>query len=349
MEKLPSAHAGHDDVRQQKMYLFAAALFRETQGVFAVFGRNDVVTFFREDGAGKISDGLLVLDQQNGFGPSGLRLGTGVLGAGFGGFIHAGKINFERRPPSQFAVHFDVPAVLLHNPVARGKPEARPFVLSFSGEKPEKITLSVKGPKTVLASDMKMPATVKLANPDLVLANLSKGAKLEAEILVESGFGYLSVEEREVEQIGTIPVDAIFSPILRVNYEIEETRVGRLTNYDKLILDIWTDGTVDPKEALIQSSEILISYLNQIVSPKKVVKEEVAVTDEGLGMVGKLSVEEIGLPTRVANALIKTGYDTVEKLVSAKQEDLVKVRNLGEKSLKIIRIALKEKGVDWNE
>ena len=107
--------------------------------------------------------------------------------------------------------------------------------LSFSGEKPEKITLSVKGPKTVLASDMKMPATVKLANPDLVLANLSKGAKLEAEILVESGFGYLSVEEREVEQIGTIPVDAIFSPILRVNYEIEETRVGRLTNYDKLI------------------------------------------------------------------------------------------------------------------
>jgi DNA-directed RNA polymerase subunit alpha len=141
-------------------------------------------------------------------------------------------------------------------------------------------------------------------------------------------------------------VDASFSPVKRVSYKIEETRVGRLTNYDKLTLEVWTDGTVTPKAAVDESAKILLSYFGQIVNPKKVEKKEEVVVDD-LGITGKLSVEEVGLPTRVANALQKAGFETVEQLAYAKKEDLVKVRNLGEKSLKIIAAALGTKGVEF--
>lgn len=220
---------------------------------------------------------------------------------------------------------------------------------SYTGVKPVKATLSVKESGEVKAKDIKVPADVKIANPEMVLAVLNKGAKLEAEMEISAGVGYSPSEERATGTIGLIPLDAAFSPVTRVNYKVEETRVGRLTNYDKLILEIWTDGTIKPKEALKEAAKILVSYFNQVVSPKKVVKEEVKVQENTLGPIGKLSVEEIGLPTRVANALSKAGYETVEQLAVAKREDLVKVRNLGEKSLKIISVALNEKGVKFNQ
>jgi len=209
-----------------------------------------------------------------------------------------------------------------------------------------KIKLSAKGPGEVKAKDIKTPANVTIANEELVLAYLNKGAKLNAEMQIERGVGYSPSEEREERKIGYIPVDATFTPVTRVNYKVEETRVGRVTNYDKLILEVWTDGTIKPKEALFQASEILISYFGQVVKPKKrkKVKEEEVDT---LGPVGNLSVEEINLPTRVANALIKAGYETVEDLSKAKKEDLVKVRNLGEKSIKVIKVALAEKDVEF--
>ena len=154
-------------------------------------------------------------------------------------------------------------------------------------------------------------------------------------------------EERERGEIGMIPIDAAFSPVVKVNYKVEETRVGRLTNFDKLTLEVWTDGTIEPKEALIRASKTLVSYFEQVISPKKVKKKKDAGPVDALGPVGKLSVEEIGLPTRVANALSRAGYETVEKLVKANPQDLMKVRNLGEKSFKITRAALMEKGVDF--
>lgn len=217
---------------------------------------------------------------------------------------------------------------------------------SYFGEKPVKASLSVKTAGEVKAKDIKVPAGVKISNPEFVLAVVNKGSKLEASLEIECGVGYSPAEERSSGEIGLIPLDASFSPIVRVNYRVEETRVGRLTNYDKLIFEVWTDGTVDAKEALISGAKILISQLNQITNPKAVVKEEKA-PDTSLGITGKLSVEEIGLPTRVANALSKAGYETVEQLFGAKKEDLAKVRNLGEKSLKIIKAALGQKGVDW--
>ncbi len=196
------------------------------------------------------------------------------------------------------------------------------------------------------AGDIKISSGVKVANADLVLGTLNKGSKLSADLTIEKGVGYSPAEERSVDTIGLIPVDASFSPVKRVSYKIEETRVGRLTNYDKLVLEIWTDGTVSPKDALIDSAKTLLAYFSQVVSPKRVEKPKEQEKND-LGLTGKLSVEEIGLPTRVANALIKAGFETVDQLAFAKKEDLVKVRNLGEKSLKIIAAALGTKGVEF--
>lgn len=218
----------------------------------------------------------------------------------------------------------------------------------FSGivEKATKATLEVSKVGEFSASEIKVAGGLKVANPELVLGTLNKGSKLSAEITVESGVGYSPAEERESGSIGLIPVDASFSPVKRVSYKVEETRVGRLTNYDKLTLEVWTDGTLTPKDAVAESGKILLSYFGQVVNPKKVEKKEEVVIDD-LGITGKLSVEEIGLPTRVANALQKAGFETVEQLAYAKKEDLVKVRNLGEKSLKIIAAALGTKGVEF--
>lgn len=217
---------------------------------------------------------------------------------------------------------------------------------SYEGSDIVRGSLSVKSAGEVRAKDIKVPATVKIANPELVLANLDKGGKIEAELTIERGSGYSFAEERATGEIGLIPLDASFSSVVRVNYKVEETRVGRLTNYDKLILDITSDGTISPKDALSLAAKTLLSYYEQIVSPKKVTKVEEAKVDN-LGAVGSLSVEEIGLPTRVANALVRAGYETVENLAKAKREDLIKVRNLGEKSIKIISLALADREVKF--
>lgn len=218
----------------------------------------------------------------------------------------------------------------------------------FSGkaEKPVKAEIEVTKSGEFKASNIKVGGGITVVNPDLVLGTLNKGSKISAEITIETGAGYSPAEDRPTDTIGLIPVDASFSPVQRVSYKVEETRVGRLTNYDKLVLEIWTDGTLSPKEALLESAKTLVAYFNQIVSPKKVEKPVEEKKDE-LGLTGKLSVEEIGLPTRVANALIKADYETVEQLAYAKKEDLAKVRNLGEKSLKIIAAALGTKGVEF--
>lgn len=141
----------------------------------------------------------------------------------------------------------------------------------FSGklEKPVKATLEVTKAGEFKASEIKVGGGVEVSNPDLVLGTLNKGAKLQAEMTIESGTGYSPAEDRPVESIGLIPVDASFSPVKRVSYKIEETRVGRLTNYDKLVLEIWTDGTMKASDALVDSAKTLLSYFGQIINPKR--------------------------------------------------------------------------------
>jgi DNA-directed RNA polymerase subunit alpha len=217
--------------------------------------------------------------------------------------------------------------------------------IRYDGKKPAKLNLDVVGPREVKAGDIETPAKVEIINKDHVLGNLAdKKSKLRVEMVVEPGYGYLPAHERKSEKLGVIPVDASFTPIRMVNYKVESTRVGRRTDLDCLILEIETNGTIKPSEALKKAANILLEYFQQVVSPKKApkVKEK---EDVSLARVLELTVEELDLPTRIANALRKGGYDTLGTLTAATREDLTKVKNLGEKSIKIVEGALKKKKV----
>lgn len=221
--------------------------------------------------------------------------------------------------------------------------------LQYDGEKPVVLKLEKSGPGEVKAGDIKVPPKVKIINPDLILGNLAtKNHRLKVEMIAECGYGYVPAEEREVEKLGIIPLDASFSPVRRVNYKVEATRVGRRTDLDKLILEIFTDGTIKPSQALKGASMILVDYFQQIVEPKKAPKEKIK-TEEFPPEVLKLTVEEIDLPTRIANTLRKGGYGTVEDLAKVTYLDLVKIKNLGEKSIKVVQAALAKKKIKLKE
>lgn len=216
--------------------------------------------------------------------------------------------------------------------------------LSYKGEKPVKITLDKTGPGPVKAGDLETPASVKVINKDLILGNLAdKSSRLKGEFLVEAGYGYVPFEEKESQEIGIIPLDAIFSPVLRVNYNVSATRVGRMTNFDKLTLEIWTDGTITPNDAFLEASKTLSAFFDQVVHPKVMVgkmEEKEEQNEQAL-----LTIEELDLPTRIVNTLLKAGFKTAGDLQKAGKERLTKIRNLGGKSLKIIEVSLAEKGI----
>ena len=217
----------------------------------------------------------------------------------------------------------------------------------YEGEKPVKLELEKTGPGPVKAGDIKTTAVIQVANKDHVLADLAdKKSKLKLEMVVEKGFGYVPADNKKNEKLGVIAIDAIFSPVLRVNYTVESTRVGQRTDLDKLILEITTDGTIKPKEALKASAKLLIGFFNQIVQPKKMVsekKEKPEVYEEST----RLTLEELDLPTRIVNALRKTGYGTVSDLLTVSPDNLAKIKNLGEKSIKTVQAALAKKDVKW--
>lgn len=224
--------------------------------------------------------------------------------------------------------------------------------VAYSGDKPLQIELSVKGPKVVTVADFKIPVEVKIANPELVLANLSdKNAKLDITATVESGLGYSPAEDRKSTTVGVIPIDAVFTPVSRVNFTVIATRVGRLTNYDKLMLEITTDGTVAPKEALKIAASTLVDFFAAVVNPAQPQAASTFGSTSSPSRSGSpaasLSVEELDLPTRIANALQKAGLETVTQLLTVPKSDLARVKNLGTKSVKIIEIALKERGLDF--
>lgn len=217
--------------------------------------------------------------------------------------------------------------------------------VSYSGEKPVRLSLSGRGKGEVCAGDIKTPPEVKIANPDFVIATLADSkSKLDVDLQVESGIGYSPSEDRKTGTVGQIPLDADFSPVKRVAYRVEETRVGRLTNYDRLSMEVWTDGSVSPDDAVRTAVEILIGYLNHIVSPVPRRDLTKAVKEQRATFFDKLSVEELNLPTRIANALVGAGYETVGDIAGAGREGLSKIRNLGEKSVKIVEAAMAEKG-----
>lgn len=212
------------------------------------------------------------------------------------------------------------------------------------------MTLNVKGPKEVTAGMIEAETGLTVVNPDLVLATLSAKSSLNVEFTVEQGMGYSLAEERKGGAIGVIPVDALFSPIEKVSFRVEATRVGRRTDFDKLLLDVWTNGTVSAKEAVETAAKILVAQFTQIFNPVAVVADDTVAlpTYSKQDEVMRLTVEELDLPTRIANALRKGGYKTVADLVSAKKADISKVKNLGGKSIEIVEEAVGKKGLSLN-
>ncbi len=210
--------------------------------------------------------------------------------------------------------------------------------------------LDVSGPAEVHASDIEVPSNVEIINKDLYLGTLAdKKSKLSAEITVEEGFGYSLADERKSSVIGVIPVDASFTPIIRVNYSQEATRVGRQTNLDRLVIDIWTDGTISPLDALKRASKILVSYFLQIYEPKaEAAQVNVAVTPSVSDDVLKMLIEELDLPTRLENALKNGGIETVGQLLGTPRKDLLRIKNLGGKSLSVVEEKLRDKGVAFS-
>lgn len=209
------------------------------------------------------------------------------------------------------------------------------------------IKLSAKGEGVITAAELELPDGVEVINKDHYLASLSGAkAKLEIEMVVEKGYEYSLADERKSTTLGVIPTDAIFTPVKRVNYTVEATRVGRQTNLDKLVLQVWTNGVVSPAEALEVAARILANTFTQVYQPSTagspdMVSASQNVSNDVLG----LTIDELDLPTRIYNSLRNGGIETVGQLIQTPRKDIVAMRNMGGKSIAIIEEKLAEKGV----
>src|SRR5436853_813341 len=211
---------------------------------------------------------------------------------------------------------------------------------SFS-DHPVSMRLEVGGEREVTAADIAAPSTVEIVNPDLHIAALDNdNARLEMELVVETGRGYVPADSKEEQPIGVIPVDAIYTPVEKVNYTVEHTRVGQMTNFDKIILDIWTDGTILPDEALRQSADILVRHFTQLANYRAVLAEPEKPPLSSMPIPPKIyetPIEELDLSVRAYNCLKRSNITKVGQVLSMNEDDLLGVRNFGEKSLQELR------------
>jgi len=218
--------------------------------------------------------------------------------------------------------------------------------LKIEGDKSVKLHFQAKGTGDVKAKDIKTPAGVEIINPDLHIASLSdKKSSLNVEMVAEKGIGFVPVESRRSLGIGQIPLDASFSPVLKVNYKVESTRVGQRTDFDKLTLFITTDGSLTPSEAVKQAAGVLENYFALLVEQRKQPLKEQDKPKPFQKIDKTATVEELELSTRITNALKNADIDTIGKLMSTPKEDLVRLKNMGAKSISDIEEKLKEKGL----
>lgn len=229
--------------------------------------------------------------------------------------------------------------------------------MRITGDEPQTLYLSVKGKKEVTAADINENANVEIINKDLVIAHVESGFELEAQIEVAKGTGYYTSDEVKAMPgcnlpMEFIPTDAVFSPIAKVHYTVENARVGQKTDYDKLVLEVWTDGTVDPEEVVNRAAELLrsavVPFVSSSQSAAEPVPSEVPVENtEDTELRKRLDqgVEMIELSARAANCLKVAGIRTVRELVSKTREDLLDVKNFGQKTLEEINEKLVEMGL----
>jgi DNA-directed RNA polymerase subunit alpha len=220
----------------------------------------------------------------------------------------------------------------------------------FKTPKPMFLSVSKKG--EIKAKDIKTDETVEIINPEHHIATLTEDAKLEIEMKVERGRGYVPAERNKTEDdaVGVIPIDALFSPVQRVNIDVENTRVGHITDYDKLILDIYTNGSMEPKETLLYASNILQRHLDIFLTIGKLpedLEEEEEETKEKKDMQKRLdkSISELELSVRSSNCLAEANIHTIGELVSKKETEMLKYKNFGKKSLNEINAVLSSMGL----
>ena len=231
------------------------------------------------------------------------------------------------------------------------------LIARLHGDSPEiEVRLSKRGAGTVTAKDIEAPAELEILNPDLEIANLSDKGKLEVTLTIGRGRGYVPAElNRGPEHtIGVIPVDSIFSPVRRVSYDVEAARVGQRTDYDKLILDVTTDGSLDPRDAIGQAAEILIRQLAIFTDLDRIegFGEAAAATDGGAGLEPALAhgmenfpIEELELGVRSYNCLKRVGIETIGDLVVKTENELAAIPNFGKKSIEEVKETLGTHGL----
>lgn len=210
------------------------------------------------------------------------------------------------------------------------------------GDAPKTVYIEAEGEGEVTAGSIKADSEVEILDPSMHIATLGAGAKLDMEITIDKGRGYVSAERNKQNlqsAIGVIPVDSIYTPVLKVNYTVDNTRVGQITDYDKLTLEVWTDGTISAKEAVSLSAKILNEHLNLFVDLSDATYTELLVEtkDDSKETVLEMTIEELDLSVRSFNCLKRAGINTVKDLISKSEDEMMKVRNLGKKSLEEVR------------
>ena len=205
---------------------------------------------------------------------------------------------------------------------------------------PKTVRIEASGEGEVTAGSIQQDAELEVLNPDWHIATLADGAKLVMELTFDKGRGYVPAErnKQNAEQapLGSLPVDSIYTPVLKVNYGVENTRVGQITDYDKLTLEVWTDGTISAQEAVSLAARIMTEHLNLFVTlSQEAMDAEIMVgkDDKGKEKALEMTIEELDLSVRSFNCLKRAGINTVEDLISKSEDEMMKVRNLGRKSL----------------
>lgn len=221
---------------------------------------------------------------------------------------------------------------------------------SFSND-PQTIILKVKGEKEVTGADFKLSSDIKLANPEQYIATLTdKKTELEIEVTIEKGFGYKGIDKEKKQDVGVMALDKIFTPIKKVNYHVENVRVGDRTDYDKLILEIETDGTIKPEEALHGAIKILEDHIDflKIELGGEIVMEKVKTTAKKTAKKAKeitQNIKDIKISEKAINALVENGIETVEELIDNTEEALAAIKGIGKKGLKEINKVLDDLGL----
>ena len=212
-------------------------------------------------------------------------------------------------------------------------------ILKIHGDGPKIMYIEANGSGEITAGDIKADSEVEILNPDHHIATLDADAHVTMELTADKGRGYVSSDRNKQllePAIGVIAIDSIYTPVLKVNYTVDNTRVGQITDYDKLTIDVWTDGTISAKEAVSFAAKILTEHLNLFVElSDEVSNTEIMVVkdDTSMGKVLEMTIEELDLSVRSFNCLKRAGINTVEDLINKTEDDMMKVRNLRRKSL----------------